>query len=97
MKAEEFLEAQFITFEHKLTEAQKIAVVYAMKNYSNMKVNKESIKSGLFFTLFVCAMASSVYMISSKLDSHLSKNKKLDSLKMENIKLDIEIKKRKLQ
>lgn len=57
-----------------------------------MKLNKESIQSIAFFILFVVSMLYVGYEFGGRLLTKIEAKRELDSLKMENLKLDIELK-----
>lgn len=61
-----------------------------------MKIDVESIKSVAFFVLFICSMLYLGYFFGSCLGKNIEKKRYLDSLKMENLKLEIELKKKQL-
>ena len=56
----------------------------------------DKIKSAVFFTLFVLGMLYVGYLFGTMLDSRIDRKRELDSLQMINLKLEIELKKKKL-
>lgn len=62
-----------------------------------MKVYWESVKRIVLFCAFIFGMLYVGYIFSSGLLNKIESKRELDSLEMENLKLDIELKKHKLK